>query len=140
MIHTAEETWQIILCRVGDDKQVTMAVDVNAEVENINGYPFKNIDLVSIMLVQISVLLPKNIFAVANHRHHIYLLLQLLEKIQKDIIDKMFPPTEIKDKENPPTNQPPRPQPPEQPPHREPRPPFPDYPRMYNRTKAYFML
>ena len=48
MIHSVGSTWQIILCREGDDKQASMTIDVNNEVADTEGYPFKNVDKVHI--------------------------------------------------------------------------------------------
>ena len=39
-------TWQITLCRIGDDKVVLMSIEVANEVTDTDGYPFKNIDQV----------------------------------------------------------------------------------------------
>ena len=46
MVHSVGGTWQVILYRVGDDKQSNITVDVNSEVTDIEGYPFKNVDQV----------------------------------------------------------------------------------------------
>ena len=44
MIHSIGTTWQLVLCRTGDDKTVSMSVNVETEVANTDGYPFNNID------------------------------------------------------------------------------------------------
>ena len=44
MIYSVGTTWQVLLCRTGDDKTVSMSVNVENEVANTDGYPFNNID------------------------------------------------------------------------------------------------
>ena len=42
MIFSVGTSWQIILCRTGDDKTVHISIDVANEVEDIPKYPFKD--------------------------------------------------------------------------------------------------
>ena len=50
MVHSVGSTWQILLCREGDDRQASVTVDVHNEVEDAPGYPFKNIDKVRLIM------------------------------------------------------------------------------------------
>jgi len=100
MVFSIGTTWQLILCRTGDDKTVSMSINVEDEVSDTDGYPFKDVDK----------------------------LLERIRREWLDKM--FPPPEEKKasDKRDPDERQPPRgPPDAEQPPPR-PRQPFPDYP------------
>ena len=46
MVFSLVDTWQLILCRTGDDKTVSISINVENEVSNTDGYPFKDVDQV----------------------------------------------------------------------------------------------
>ena len=50
MIHSVGTTWQLLLCRTGDDKTVSMSINVDSEVVNEDGYPFNDVDKVCIRI------------------------------------------------------------------------------------------
>jgi len=98
MVFSLGDTWQLILCRTGDDKTVSMSINVDNEVSNTDGYPFKDVDK---LIEQIK-------------KEWLYKMFPQ-EEIKSD-------------RKRPDDNQPPRgPPDAEQPPSR-PRQPFPDFP------------
>ena len=51
MVFSIGTTWQLILCRTGDDKTVSMSINVEDEVSDSDGYPFKDLDKVNIFIL-----------------------------------------------------------------------------------------
>ena len=47
MVFSLGTTWQLVLCRTGDDKTVSMSINVENEVSETDGYPYQDVDKVS---------------------------------------------------------------------------------------------
>ena len=54
MVFSIGTTWQLILCRTGDDKTVSMSINVEDEVSDTDGYPFKDVNKVNIFVMVVA--------------------------------------------------------------------------------------